>query len=275
MMHKRLFKKTLFYFFASILSLFILIPFFWMISTSLKEKGALLTVPVQWIPEKISFQAYRKIFELFPFARALFNSTFIAVAVTFITVLSATMAAYVFAKITFRGRERLFKLYLATMMVPGQVTIIPIFLVLNSLGLINSFRGLILPSIFNAFAVFMLRQQIKTIPDDYIDAAVIDGASHFGIFKNVIIPLSSSIIATLTIITFMGSWNDYFWPLIVLNDRNKMTLPLALNQLNGQYSSQYNVIMAGSLISMLPIIIVYAFAQNYFKSGLQLGGIKG
>ncbi len=275
MMHKGVLKKILYHFLASLVAILILIPFLWMIITSLKEKGALLVVPVQWIPDTISFDAFKRIFTLFPFARASFNSAFVSVATTFVTILSATMAAYVFAKIPFKGRENLFKLYLATMMVPGQVTIIPIFLVLKDIGLVNSFAGLIAPSIFNAFAIFMLRQQIKTIPDDYIDAAVIDGASHIHIFKNVIIPLSKATLSTLTVITFMGVWNDYFWPLVILSDKKKMTLPLALSQLSGQYSSQYNVLMAGSLLSMLPIIIVYTLMQKNFKTGLQLGGIKG
>ncbi len=271
---KELLKKLAFYFLASVIAVFILLPFFWMISTSLKDKGALMIVPVQWIPEVISFEAYKQVFTLFPFERAFFNSAFVSVSITCITVLSASMAAYAFSYIDFKFNEGLFKIYLATMMVPAQVTIIPMFIVLKQLDLINTFRGLIAPSIFNAFATFMLRQQMKTIAKDYIDAAVIDGASHFRIFRSVILPLSSSIVATLGAITFMGAWNDYFWPLVILNDKSKMTLPLALNQLNGQYSSRYNILMAGSLISMIPIILIYCFAQSYFKTGLQLGGIK-
>ncbi|MEW5816342.1 MAG: carbohydrate ABC transporter permease, partial [Spirochaetota bacterium] len=151
----------------------------------------------------------------------------------------------------------------------------PIFLVLKNLKLVNTFAGLIAPTIFNAFAIFMLRQQMKTISDDFIAAAVIDGASYFRIFLSVVLPLSVPIIATLGVINFMNVWNDYYWPLIILYDKAKMTLTLALSQLNGQYESKYHILMAGSLLSMVPIIMIYIFAQKYFTTGLQLGGIKG
>jgi multiple sugar transport system permease protein len=271
---KPIYKLVLFYVFATTLAIFALVPFFWMLSTSLKTKGALMAIPIQWIPEQFSLEGYRKIFTLFPFDQAIMNSAFVSVATTVIALFSALMAAYVFAKIEFKGRDILFALFLATMMVPGQVTIIPIFLVLKELHLLNTFTGLLLPSIFNPFAVFMLRQYLKTIHNDFIDAAFMDGAAHFNIFTRIIIPLSMPIIATLGVITFMGAWNDYFWPLVILSDKSKMTLPLALNSLNGQYGNEYNTLMAGSLISMAPIIILYMFAQQLFKSGLQLGGIK-
>ncbi len=274
-MSKTIAKPIFFYLFASLLAFFILIPFFWMISTSLKSYGALMSIPIRWIPETISFKSYAKVFVIFPFARAIFNSAFVSVLSTVITILSASMAAYVFAKIRFKGRERLFLVVLATMMIPSQVTVIPIFLVLKKLGLINTFTGLIAPTIFNAFAIFMLRQHMKDIPDDFIDAAVIDGASYFRIFRSVILPLSMPIITILGVITFMGAWNDYFWPLVILYDKAKMTLSLALSQLNGQHTDMYNILMAGSLLSMIPIIVIYIFAQKYFMSGLQLGGIKG
>jgi multiple sugar transport system permease protein len=274
MTHKNIFKPISFYLFASVMALFSLIPFFWMISTSLKSKGALMAIPIQWIPEQISFEGYVKVFTLFPFGRAIFNSAFVSIMSTVITLTSALMAAYVFAKIEFKGREGLFGLFLATMMVPGQVTIIPMFLVLKHLHLLNTFTGLLIIGIFNPFAIFMLRQFIKTIHNDYLDAAFMDGASQFNVFWSIIVPLSVPIITTLGIITFMGAWNDYFWPLVVLSDKAKMTLPLALSSLNGQYASEYNTLMAGSLISMAPIILLYLFAQRFFKEGLQLGGIK-
>jgi multiple sugar transport system permease protein len=273
-MLKRWYKPLSFYVFSTALGLFALIPFFWMLSTSLKSKGALMIIPIQWIPEQISFEGYIKIFTLFPFGRAIFNSAFVSVAATIITLSSALMAAYVFAKIEFKGREILFALFLATMMIPGQVTIIPVFLVLKNLHLLNTFTGLLIPGIFNAFAIFMFRQFIKTIHNDYLDAAFMDGASQMNVFWRIIVPMSTPVIATLAIITFMGAWNDYFWPLVILSDKAKMTLPLALNSLNGQYASDYNTLMAGSLISMAPIILLYMFAQRFFKSGLQLGGIK-
>jgi multiple sugar transport system permease protein len=276
MNHKNnILKMTLFYTCASILGFAISIPFIWMIITSLKDRGNVLTVPIEWIPNPVSFQSYKDVFTLFPFGNAILNSLFISVCTTLITVFCAAMAAYAFSKIQFKGRDRLFGIYLATMMIPGQVTIIPLFIILNQFGLINSYAGLLAPTIFNAFAIFMLRQQMKSVSNDYIDAGIIDGASHFRIFSTVILPLISPIVATLVVITFMGAWNDFFWPLVILTDTKKMTLSLALNKINGQYPSFYNILMAGSLLSMLPILVIYASAQKYFKSGLQIGGIKG
>lgn len=266
---------ALWYVSATIVAVFALLPFFWMISTSLKARGALMVIPIQWIPEEPTIDAFRKVFSLVPFARAILNSLFVSVSATLITLTSASMAAYAFAKLRTRFTDKLFSVYLATMMIPMQVTVIPLFIILSRLKLIGTFLGLLLPSLFNAFAVFMLRQQFMALPEDYIDAAVMDGASQWRVFSQIAVPMCSPIIATLVVITFMGTWNDYFWPLVVLTDKAKMTLTLALNQMNGQYTTQYNTLMAGSLLSMIPILILYASAQKYFQSGLKLGGLKG
>lgn len=268
-------RQALFYVMATAVAFLILLPFFWMVSTSLKQKGALMAIPIQWIPSEISFEGYRKLFAVIPFGRAVMNSILVSSTATLVTVASAGMAAYAFSKLKFRGRDRLFYAYLATMMVPGQVTTIPVFIVLRYLGLLDTYAGVVIPtSLFNAFGIFMLRQYMSTIPNDFTEAAVIDGASHFTVFTRIILPLSKPIIATYGVITFMGAWNDYFWPLVVISDRGKMTLPVALSHLSGQYSSDYNTLMAGSLISILPIILVYLFAQKYFEAGLQVGGLK-
>lgn len=268
-------SKVLYYVVMIALSFFMVLPLFWMITTSLKDSGALTAIPIEWIPKKVTLDSFRKLFEIFPFGKAFLNSVIVSVSITIVNVFSACMAAYVFAKIPFKGRELLFGIFLITMMIPGSVTLIPNYLILRSFHLLNSYLGLVLPSFFNIFGIFMLRQSMRQIPDDFIDAAVIDGASQWKIFFNVIIPLSRPMIATLFVITFMGAWNDYLWPLIVLTDKNKMTLPVALSMLNGQYSTEYNLLMAGALISIVPIIIVYAFAQRYFEEGLTAGGLKG
>lgn len=276
-MPKKVMNEISFYIIGSVFAFFSLLPFFWMISTSFKDTGALLIVPIQWIPEKFSLYSYEQLFNVLSgefFIRAIGNSAFVSISITLITILSATMAAYAFAKIDFKFKDKIFILYLATMMIPGQVTSIPIYLVLKQVGLLDSFTGLIIPSIFNAFAVFLLKQHMSSIHNDYIDAAVIDGANHFSIFKNIIIPLTSPIIAALGVITFMGAWNDFYWPLIILTDQKKATLPLALGVLNGQYYTRHNILMAGSLISMIPIILIYLFAQKYFETGIQVGGLK-
>ncbi len=268
-------SKVVYYVVMIALSFFMVLPLFWMITTSLKDAGALTAIPIEWIPKKVTIDSFRKLFEIFPFGKAFLNSVIVSVSITIVNVFSACMAAYVFAKIPFKGRELLFGIFLITMMIPGSVTLIPNYLILRSFHLLNSYLGLVLPSFFNIFGIFMLRQSMRQIPDDFIDAAVIDGASQWKIFFNVIIPLSRPMIATLFVITFMGAWNDYLWPLIVLTDKNKMTLPVALSMLNGQYSTEYNLLMAGALISIVPIIIVYAFAQRYFEEGLTAGGLKG
>ena len=272
---KRISRRTAYYLVMLLFSFFTLLPFFWMVSTSLKKTKALTVLPIQWLPDEISFDGFVKIFDIFPFDKAIFNSIFISVLITFVTVMSASMAAYVFSKINFKGREVLFCIYIATMMIPANITMIPNYLTLKHLSLLNSYVGIMLPSLFNAFGTFMIRQYMRTIPDDFVEAAVLDGASHLRIFFKMILPLSRPAIATLTVITFMGAWNDYLWPLIVLTDKNKMTLPVGLSLLNGQHQSDYNMLMAGALISMIPILLIYTFAQRYFEQGLSVGGIKG
>ncbi len=264
-----------FYVVAIFIAIISMLPFLWMISTSLKSRGALMSIPIEWIPEEPTIAAYSKVFSKFPFAKTILNSLFISVSFTFITLLSSSMAAFAFAKIRFPGNNVLLRCYLATMMIPTQVTMIPLFVIMNKMGLIDSYASVIMPSIFKPFAVFMLVQQMRTIPNDYLDAARIDGAGIFHVFGKIALPLCIPSLATLSITTFMESWNDYLWPLLMLTDKNKMTLPIALSTLNGQYATEYNVLMAGSLISMVPIIIIYVFAQRYFKDGMMAGGIKG
>ena len=260
MTRKHIGGTVLYYVVAVLIAFIALVPFAWMISTSLKSRGALMSIPIEWIPENPTLDAYQTVFERFPFLRTIGNSLLISVCYTVLTLLSASLAAYAFTKIRFRGSGLILGVYLATMMIPTQVTMIPLFIVMNQLGLINHYASVILPAVFKPFAVFMLVQQMRTIPAGYLDAAKIDGAST---------------LATLAITTFMESWNDYLWPLLMLTDRNKMTLPIALSTLNGQYNTEYNVLMAGSLISMIPILLLYVFAQKYFKNGLMAGGIKG
>ncbi len=264
-----------FYVVAIFIAIISMLPFLWMISTSLKSRGALMSIPIEWIPEEPTIAAYSKVFSKFPFAKTILNSLFISVSFTLITLLSSSMAAFAFAKIRFPGNNVLLRCYLATMMIPTQVTMIPLFVIMNKMGLIDSYASVIMPSIFKPFAVFMLVQQMRTIPNDYLDAARIDGAGIFHVFGKIALPLCIPSLATLSITTFMESWNDYLWPLLMLTDKNKMTLPIALSTLNGQYATEYNVLMAGSLISMIPIIIIYVFAQRYFKDGMMAGGIKG
>ena len=275
MTRKRHLSTTGYYIVSILLAIVAMIPFLWMISTSLKSRGALMSIPIEWIPDEPTLDAYSAVFSRFPFLRTIGNSLFIAIVYTLITLVSASMAAFAFAKIRFRGSGVILKIYLAMMMIPTQVTMIPLFVIMNRLGLIDSYASVILPSIFKPFAVFMLVQQMQSIPNDYLDAARVDGAGIFRVYGHIALPMCAPTLATLAVTTFMESWNDYLWPLLMLTDRIKMTLPIALSTLNGQYNTEYNVLMAGSLISMIPIIIIYLCAQKQFKNGLMAGGIKG
>ena len=275
MTRKRILGAAGYYIVAVLLAVIALVPFVWMISTSLKSRGALMSIPIEWIPAEPTLDAYGEVFSRFPFLKTIGNSLFITCSFTLLTIISASMAAFAFAKIRFRGSRLVLGLYLATMMIPTQVTMIPLFVVMNKLGLIDSYASVILPGIFKPFAVFMLVQQMRAIPNDFLDAARIDGAGIFQVYRRIALPMCAPTIATLAVTTFMESWNDYLWPLLMLTDRNKMTLPIALSTLNGQYNTEYNVLMAGSLISMIPIVIIYLCAQKQFKNGLMAGGIKG
>lgn len=275
MIHKKRLSAAAYYLLGTLIAVLATIPFLWMITTSLKARGALMNIPIEWIPKEPTLAAYVKVFSKFPFFRTIGNSLFISVTYTVITLISASMAAFAFAKLEFPRAGMLLKVFLATMMIPTQVTMIPLFVVMNKMQLINTYSSVILPSIFRPFAIFLLVQQMRTIPNDYLDAARIDGASTFRVYFRVALPLCRPTLATLSITTFMEAWNDYLWPLLMLTDKVKMTLPIALSTLNGQYSTEYNVLMAGSLISMVPIILVYIFAQKYFENGMMAGGIKG
>lgn len=272
---KKRLGTVFFYGVAILLAVIALIPFLWMISTSFKSRGALMSIPIEWIPENPTWDAYIKVFSKFPFAKTIANSLFISVSYTAITLLSAAMAAFAFAKLRFTGSRVIFGGYLATMMIPTQVTMIPLFVIMTKLGLKDTYASVIMPSIFRPFAIFLLVQQMRTIPEDLLAAARIDGAGVFQVFRKIALPLCIPSLATLSITTFMESWNDYLWPLLMLGDKNKMTLPIALSTLNGQYGTEYNVLMAGSLVSMVPIIVIYIIAQRQFKSGMMAGGIKG
>lgn len=270
-----LLSNIIFFVVSVALAVMVVIPFYWMIITSLKSKGALMALPIQWIPRHPTLQSYRKVFSLFPFGKAILNSLFVSITFTVITVLSSSMAAFAIAKIRFKGAGVFFRMYLMSMMIPTQITLIPLFIIMSRLNLTNTYTSVISPSIFSAFSIFLLVQNLRSLPDDFMEAARIDGASLWTTFFRVIMPMEKPVLATLVITTFMGAWNDYLWPLVMLSDKNKMTLTLDLNTLNGQYGTEYNVLMAGCLISMIPIIVVYIIAQTQMKQGITAGGVKG
>ena len=254
-------------------------PFLWMVTTSLKEPGAVFSFQKQWwqewVPTTFVWENYAKAWKVVPFARFYLNSIFVAVCVTFGQVATSAMAAYAFARLRFPGRDKIFFGYLATMMVPGAVTMIPVFILLEKFGWIDTYKAMILPSIFTAYGTFMLRQFFLTLPKDLEDAAKIDGCSYLGIFWRIILPLSKPALATLTTFTFMGCWMSFMWPLIVMNTHEKFTLPIGLAYFQSLHGTDWTLLMAGSVMMILPILLVFIFNQRFFVEGIKLTGIKG
>ena len=259
---------------AMILGFLAMVPFLWMLSTSLKDGGALITIPIQWIPKSPTFNNYINAFTRDGIFRSMLNSFFVTFGSVAVTLVCASMAAFAFSKIKFKGRDILFMIFLGTMMIPSQVLFIPTYLIMNELKLTDSLYSLILPNIFKVFAIFMLRQQMMSIPNSYLEAARIDGANLFRQFVEIICPMCKTTFITLFVIRFMDSWNDYLLPLVLLTSRENYTLPIILNSMAGQYKFEFNLLMAGAMISLLPILLLYAVAQKYFSGGLQFDGVK-
>ncbi len=255
--------------------LVMIVPFAWMISTSLKSGQYVLSMPPQLIPNPATLDSYRRIFELYPIGRMLFNSLFVAGLTTVGQLVTCSMAAYAFARLKFRGHNFVFLLYLATLMVPFQVTITPLFILMRIFGWINTYQGLILPGVFSAFGTFMLRQAFMTIPAEYEEAAYMDGASPLTIFLKIILPLSKPALATLSVFAFMGSWNSFMWPLFIVREETLMTLPVGLATLQGRWLTEWNLVMAGAVITVLPMLLLYLFAQKYLVQGYVMSGLKG
>jgi multiple sugar transport system permease protein len=256
-------------------SVVMLIPFAWMLSTSLKEPGDIFVYPPQWIPQPARWQNYVDTVTVMPFLRFYLNSTIQAVAVTVLQLLTSSLAAFAFSRLRFRGRDTLFLLYLATMMIPFPVTMIPNFVIIRYLHWIDTFRALILPPAFSAFSTFLLRQYFLSIPVELDDAARVDGASSFRIWWQIIMPLSGPALATLAIFTFLGQWDSFLWPLVATNSQKMWTLPVGLATFQGQYSIQWNLLMAGSVIAIVPILIIYIIGQKWFVRGITLTGMGG
>jgi multiple sugar transport system permease protein len=249
-------------------------PFLWMALTSVKELPEILTYPPRWIPERITLENFVNAFEAAPFGRYYANSVFVAVAVTVGQLITCSMAAYAFARLHFPGRDILFYLFLGTMMIPGQVTMIPAFMVLHWLGWIDTYYALIVPGLASAFGTFLLRQFFLTIPRDLEDAASLDGCSRFGILWRIILPLARPALATLAVFTFMGVFNDFLWALVVVSSEEMKTVQLGLAIFRDRYQTDWGQLMAASVTATLPILIVFFFAQRYFIRGITLSGMK-
>lgn len=253
------------------------LPFVWMLSTSLKSQEYILETPPQLIPTPITFESYARLAERIDLTRVFFNSMFVAVMGTLGQVIISAMAAFAFARMTWRGRNTVFILYLATMMIPGVVLVIPQFILIRSLGWTNTYLALIVPGMFSAFGTFLLRQSFLSLPKDFEEAAFVDGANYFTIFWRIVLPLSQPALATLSIFSFMGLWNAYLFPLFVARREEVMTLPVALATLQAgpRALTEWNIVMAGSVVAVLPLLILYAVAQKWFVQGVVSSGIKG
>ncbi len=256
-------------------SVVMLLPFVWMLSTSLKEPREIFTYPPRWIPSRIAWENYATTVSIMPFGRFYFNSLVVAVSVTFLQILTSSLAAFAFARLRFRGRNALFLLYLATLMIPFQVTMIPNFILMRLLGWYDSYQALILPPAFSAFSTFLLRQYFLGIPMDLDEAARMDGASSLRIWWQIIMPLSGPALAALAVFIFLNSWNDFLWPLIITTSLEMRTLPVGLSAFQGQYNVQWHLLMAGSVIAMLPVLIIYAVGQKWIVRGITLTGMGG
>ena len=252
-----------------------LLPLLWMVSVSLMSPGEASNYPPPLVPARATLNNYRELFDRAGIGRYLLNSVFLAVAVTAVSLLFNVAAGYAFAKLRFIGRDRLFKLLLGALVIPGQVAMVPLFLLLKQMGLVNSYGGIIVPAMAGIFGIFLVRQYALSIPDELLEAARIDGASEFRIFASIVVPALKPIIVTLAVFTLLGTWNDFMWPLIVLTDRHLYTLPVALASLSREHVQDNELMMAGSVLTTLPVLLMFLALQRYYMQGLLAGSVKG
>lgn len=263
------------YVILSLWALWALLPLFWMFSTSFKEIKAAITIPPEWFPRHPTLLNYQVLFARAPVFRWLLNSGIVAAAHTISMLLFCSMAGYAFAKKDFPGKNTMFWMLLSTMMIPSMVLLVPLFLLVSRMGLINNFGGLILPGIVGVFGVFLMKQFMQTLPNELLDAARIDGASELGVYSRVVLPLSKPALAVLGIFSFMGAWNDFLWPLLITQSKMMRTLAVGLATLQQESMTDYGLLMAGSAIAAIPMIIVFFAWQKHFLKGLTIGAIKG
>jgi multiple sugar transport system permease protein len=272
---KKIALTTVTYLALIILAFTMLIPFAWMLSTSLKLNKDVFTFPIRWIPENPRWQNYSDIWTKIPLSKFVLNTVKLSVIVTMLQLVSSSFAAYAFAKLRFPGRRPLFLGYIATIAVPWQAYMVPQFILMRSMGLNNTHLSIIFLQAFSAFGVFMMKQFYESIPDELREAARIDGMSEYGIWLHIMLPLSKPAISTLTIITFVNTWNDFLGPLIYLTRTDLKTIQIGLRSFISQYSSEYGLIMAASVIALIPVLAIFLSLQRYFVQGVATSGLKG
>ncbi len=266
--------KILVYIFLIAGSCIMIVPFVWMVVTSFKPLDEINTYPPSFFIRKPTIAAYRELFSIIPMGRYFLNSLFATTVITAANIFFCSLAGYAFAKHRFFGRDKLFLLLVGSMMIPWQVNLIPSFVIVKKFGWLNSFYGLIIPAMSGAFGIFLMRQFIMNITDDLIDAAKIDGCNEFTIYRRVILPLIQPALASLAIFTFMAQWNNFVWPLVIIYSSKMRTIPLALSVLNGQFGTNFAMVMAGAVVATAPVLVVFIAFQKYFIKGIALTGLK-
>lgn len=252
-----------------------LLPLLWMVSASFMRPGEANQFPPPLLPAKPTLEHYVTLFTRLALARQLMNSAIVAVGTTILSVIFNSMAGYAFAKLRFGPRERLFRILIAALVIPGQVGMLPLFLMLKSMGLVNTLWGVMIPGLAPIFGIFMVRQYALGIPDELLDAARVDGASELRIFFTIVLPVLKPILATLATFTFLTMWNDFLWPLIVLSDESKFTLPVALASLMGEHVQDTELMLAGAVLTLIPVMAVFLVLQRAYVRGVMMGSVKG
>lgn len=257
-----------------LLALLTALPLLWMLSASLMPAGEAMSLPVRLLPSSPTLEHYRTLFARLALGRTLANTLFLSASIMIISLLCNSMAGYAFAKLRFRGRGKLFAILLATLIVPPQVTVLPLFLEIRALGLVNSFGGVIVAGIATVFGIFLVRQFAQGIPDELLDAARLDGASELQIYWRIVLPLLRPILVTLGVFTFLTAWNDFMWPLTVLTDESKYTLPVAIANLSGEHVQDTELMMAGAVVTVLPALLLFLAVQKSYIEGILMGSVK-
>jgi multiple sugar transport system permease protein len=286
---KNVIGNSILYLILTIFAIVMILPFYWTILTSIRYNEDMFSLPIKWFITRITFEHYANAFTTVPYAKYFGNSLFLATMGVLTNLFFGSLGGYAFAKLKFRGKNTIFKILLSSIMVPGVVTMIPQFLLLKNfpliggnnilgsggIGFLNTYWAIILPGAAGAFAVFLMRQFFLSLPDDLAESARIEGAGEFRIFWNIYLPLTKPALAALSIFTFQGGWNNFMWPMIILNDPEKYTIQMALQSFSFNHATEYGPMMAASIVATLPIFILFIFAQKYFVQGIAFAGIKG
>ncbi|GHH55469.1 carbohydrate ABC transporter permease [[Pseudomonas] boreopolis] len=259
----------------ALIALVSLAPLLWMVSVSFMPRGEASHFPPPLLPSHATLDSYRELLARTGMARNFANSLLVSLSITLGSLLVNTMAGYAFAKLRFAGRERIFQVLLAALVIPAQVAMLPLFLLMKQLHLVNSFGGVVVPALATVFGIFLVRQYARGIPDELLEAARIDGASELRIFFQIVLPMLKPVLVTLTIFTFMAAWNDFMWPLIVLTDQEHYTLPVALAALSREHIMDVELMMAGAVVTVIPVLLLFLALQRYYIQGLLLGSVKG